>query len=66
MAGGIWGNFNAVYRMCGVEINRFDQRECGQVILLGIEGGALIRGGGRIANTDIILDEPLVDCLAEV
>jgi hypothetical protein len=35
-------NLDTVYRMRGIEIDCFNQRERGQVILLGIEGGALI------------------------
>lgn len=42
MASWIRCDFDTVYRMCGVEIDCFNQRERGQVILLGIEGGALI------------------------
>lgn len=36
------------------------------MVLLGIESRALIRGGGCIADTNIVLNEPFVDCLEEI
>lgn len=66
MPSGVWGELDVVHRMCRVEVNGFNLREGGQVILLGIEGGTLVRRGSRVADSDIILDQPFVDGLCRV
>lgn len=63
MSGREWRDADAINCVRCVEVNRLDQREGGQVVMLSIQGGALIRRGCRIAHTHVILDQPFVDGL---
>lgn len=66
MTGGVWCELDVVHGMCRIEIDGFDLREGGKMILLGIERGTLVRRGRCVADSDIILDQPFVDGLRRV
>lgn len=48
--------------MCGVVIYGFDQRKSSKMIGLSVELGREVGGRGAIADTDRVLDQPLVNC----
>ena len=47
--------------MSGVVVDGFDLGKSGEVIGFGVEGGALVGGGGDILDAHRVLDEPFVN-----
>lgn len=57
---------DAVDRVCCIEIDCFNQRKCGEMVMFGIKSGTLIRRRRGVADPYIVLNEPLVDSLGRM